>query len=421
MPVSEARNQATHPDRSPSNDDAGLPTVVVDRGRAEPQRAGPRGGKLLRGLAIAGVLAAAVAVGGIIGLYRQPPGLQWVMQTLGLEPGAGTSAPIAVPAGKPVAEVGSSPSPGNGIVALGRLLPKSEVVTVAPSSGVRDARIAGLTVSEGDQVKARHVIAVLDSEPRFKAAVTAAEATVALREASLIQTRSSVEASRAETTAAVARAEAARRKAEQDFERSRGLVKDGAVSKATHDERTAARDEAVREVERLTATLSRYRADEHAVQPDILVARRSLEAAKAELQRAQEDLEQAYVRAPFDATVLEIHARPGEKPGDKGVVSLGDTRAMVAKIEVYQSQIGQVSIGSRVTLSAPALSQSLSGRVSRIGLQVKKQSVIDGDPAANTDARVIEVIADLDPASTEIAARFTNLQVEARIATGPKP
>ena len=46
---------------------------------------------------------------------------------------------------------------------------------------------------------------------------------------------------------------------------------------------------------------------------------------------------------------------------------------------------------------------------------VRRQSEIGQDPAANTDARVVEVIVKLDQPSSQIASRFTNLQVEARI------
>ena len=63
----------------------------------------------------------------------------------------------------------------------------------------------------------------------------------------------------------------------------------------------------------------------------------------------------------------------------------------------------------------------LDGTVERIGLQVKKQSVIEDDPAANTDGRVVGAIVRFDDASSQIAARFTNLQVEGRILAGQRP
>lgn len=44
-----------------------------------------------------------------------------------------------------------------------------------------------------------------------------------------------------------------------------------------------------------------------------------------------------------------------------------------------------------------------------------RQTLVGADPAANTDARVVEVTVALDEASTALARRFTNLQVLSRI------
>jgi HlyD family secretion protein len=59
--------------------------------------------------------------------------------------------------------------------------------------------------------------------------------------------------------------------------------------------------------------------------------------------------------------------------------------------------------------------------VTRIGLEVGRQTIVDAAPAANTDARVIKVTVTLDPASSEVAKRFTNLQVTTRIETRGGP
>jgi hypothetical protein len=48
---------------------------------------------------------------------------------------------------------------------------------------------------------------------------------------------------------------------------------------------------------------------------------------------------------------------------------------------------------------------------------VGQQGLVSDDTAANTDARVITVMVELDARSSAIAARFTNLEVIARIDT----
>jgi HlyD family secretion protein len=198
--------------------------------------------------------------------------------------------------------------------------------------------------------------------------------------------------------------------------RQRGFAAD-----QSFDQRRAAREEAARDVERARATVSRYGSGDIDSQHDVLVAARNLDAARADLARALADLDKASVRAPIAGTVLTIHVRPGEKPGSRGLMNLGNLERMGAEVEVYQTQIGRVALGDTVELTAEALPKPLEGVVTRIGLEVGRQTLVDASPAANTDARVVKVRVALDPASSQVAGRFTNLQVTARIATRGGP
>ena len=110
-----------------------------------------------------------------------------------------------------------------------------------------------------------------------------------------------------------------------------------------------------------------------------------------------------------------IHARAGERVGTEGILELGDTTAMYAIAEIYETDIGRVKPGQRARISSPALSQSLAGEVVRIGLKIGKQDVLDADPVAKTDARVVEVEIRLDEGPD--VSRLTNLQV--RVEIGP--
>jgi len=121
------------------------------------------------------------------------------------------------------------------------------------------------------------------------------------------------------------------------------------------------------------------------------------------------------VVSPVNGTVLAIHSRPGERPDSEGLMDIGNIDSMTAEVEIYQTEIGKVEIGAPVTLTAEALRAPLSGTVTRIGLEVGRQQIVDSSPAANTDARVVEVTVDLDKPSSLAARRFTNLQVIARI------
>lgn len=409
-----------------------LPLSVVDR--SDNHQTG--GSWIIRGLILIPIIMISIAVGGVVGLYKQPLPLQKVMLFLELEPGSGTDNPITIPVNQRQREdrtISTSPtqekskeiitSPKeqqnvSAVMALGRLSPKSEVITVAVPSGVREARISTLKVTEGSRVKKGQILAILDSKPRLQAIRDSAKTIIAVREATLIKTRASIRASLVESKAIVEKSKASANRARLEFQRSKKLFNQKVIARANYDQTRATYVEAQKELERMQATLSRFTSKKPDEQPDIIVAQRNLLVAKADYKRTEHELEQAYVRAPIDGTVLEIHTRVGEKPAANGVLDLGNVDQMTAKIEVYETLVRHLSLGKKVIVSTKALPEKLIGEISRIGLQVKKQSVIDSDPAANTDARVVEVIVLLDKASSKIASHFTNLQIEAKINIG---
>ena len=135
--------------------------------------------------------------------------------------------------------------------------------------------------------------------------------------------------------------------------------------------------------------------------------------ARAELRGARAELERASVRSPIAGQVLDVHAYPGERVDDKGIVEVGKTDHMFAVAEVYETDAARVRVGQEARVSSPALPQPLHGVVEWIDLKVDKQDEIGTDPAALKDARVVEVEIRLD--DSEVARRFTNLQVEVEI------
>jgi HlyD family secretion protein len=359
--------------------------------------------------------------GAVIGMYFQPPGLRVFFNTTGLEPGAGTDTPIAVAIQQVAAQEQIAVISEGDVVALGRIIPRGDVVSVATPSGAGDARIAELLVAIGDEVERGDILAVLDNLPQLQSAVASAQAALRVREANLTQTRTSNTASLAEAQASVERAEATATVAQSELDRVTALFERGVTTRAGLDQAIATATQAARDVERAQATLSRYATGSEIVQADISVAEANLDAARAALASAEQDLDRAYVRAPDRGKILDINVRAGERPGTTGIINLGDTSQMTVEAEVYQTMIGRVTIGDPVTISADALTQQLNGTVSAIGLEIGRQSITSDDPAANTDARVVDVIVTLDAASSPIAAPFTNLETIVRIDAGRTP
>lgn len=205
------------------------------------------------------------------------------------------------------------------------------------------------------------------------------------------------------------------------------MYEQGAISASQKDSKRLALESARKNLQQAQAQLqqiqsaSQQQLKEAAANLDQISEVRSVDvaAAKAEVDRAiaamnlaQANLQQAYVRSPQAGQVFEIHSRPGEIVSDDGIANIGQTNQMYAVAEVYESDISKVHPGQRVQVVNEFLPHELQGTVDWIGLQVRRQNVINTDPASNIDARVIEVHVRLDPDSSQKAAKFTNMQVK---------
>lgn len=355
--------------------------------------------------------------GGVIGMYFQPPALQKFYALTGLQPGGGSETPIALPPEIDLPPDMVETMQVSDVVGLARLMPRGDVSIVAPPYGAGDARIAEILVATGDRVAKGTIVARLDNQSQLESAVRLAEANVAVRQAALMQTRAAVQNSLDEARAALEQAQTAAAEAAAEHARALELYQRGVTTKTALDAVAAADRQAALAVDKAQATLARFTAEAVDMQPDVIVAARNLDAAKADLDRARLDLGRAAVRAPITGVVLDIHARAGERPPAIGIMEMGDTDQMMAEVEVYQDRIVAVGVDQPVELVAGAIGQTLHGRVQSIGLTVGRQGLISDDTAANTDARVITVMVGLDAASSAVASRFTNLEVIARIDT----
>ncbi len=399
-------------DRLPRDD---LPLDLHLAGGERPQR----GLRFRRRYLLVLLVPVLMFTGAVLGMYFQPPGLQKFYALTGLQPGGGSDAPIALPP-----EIALPPRMAEtllptDVIGLARVMPRGDVSVVAAPYGAGDARVAEVLVAVGDRVAKGAVLARLDNTTALESAVLMAEANLAVREAALMQTRAAVQASRDEAQAALDQAQATAAEARDTLARTEDLFARAVATQATRDSVRTAAEGAALAVARAEATLRRFSAVALDDQPDVIVAARNRDAAKADLFRARLDLARAEVVAPIAGTILDIHATPGQRPPADGIMDMGDTDQMMAEVEVWQDRISAVRPGQPVELAAAALGTTLQGRVDRIGLTVGRQGLISDDAAENKDARVIRVLVALDAPSSALAARFTHLEVIARIDTQP--
>ncbi|WP_310429232.1 HlyD family efflux transporter periplasmic adaptor subunit [Chamaesiphon sp. VAR_48_metabat_135_sub] len=152
---------------------------------------------------------------------------------------------------------------------------------------------------------------------------------------------------------------------------------------------------------------------------DVVGAQAELARARATARQAQAELAEAYVRAPNAGEILKVHSRAGESPSDKGIVEMGQTSQMVAVAEVYESDVRKLKVGQTASIKSEsgAFGQNLRGTVSYIGLQIGKQDVLNTDPAADSDSRVVEVKIAIDPTDSTNVRGLTNSKIAITINT----
>jgi HlyD family secretion protein len=343
------------------------------------------------------------------------------------------------PASTPATNASTKDQP-KAISALGRLEPQGEVIKVASPSALGSSRIVKLMVKEGDVVKQGQVIAILDSYDRSVATLLQAQSQAQESDRNLARVRAgaksgdivaqegNAEAARANINAV--QVNALRLKAELDiakaeYKRFEDLKRDGAISDSLLDgyklkvitlegqllQAQQQIQQAAFQLKQSEGLLTSVRE----VRPtDIQFAEAQLQTAIVNVKRAEVDLDLAQVRAPIDGQVLKINSKTGEVVSQtNGVMDLGNTSQMFVVAEIYETDIGKIKVGQTATIESEAFEGLITGKVDRIGLRIAKNDVLGTDPAAKTDARIIEVKIKLD--DSKKVSGLTNLQVRVKI------
>ncbi|MEO0407353.1 MAG: HlyD family efflux transporter periplasmic adaptor subunit [Cyanobacteria bacterium P01_A01_bin.135] len=352
-----------------------------------------------------------------------------------------------------VAATSANPS---SVVALGRLVPRGEVIKVSVSNA-EDSRVNQLMVAEGDWVNPGQVIAVLqgadgrqrDLEEALKSVEyyqarldqarsgDAKVAEVAAQEANIARLQAQLSTETVERGAAIASAEAELREAELSYQRNLSLEIEGAVSTQALDQAREALALARANLEQRQAQLNTTRqtlqeqitqeqrtlAQLQEVRPvDVRVAQVELERAQVAVEQRRADLQDTRVHAPVAGQVLRINTRVGEQVNtQQGIVELGRTDEMFAIAEVYETEITQIQPGQPATITSEygGFAGEIRGTVEQVGLQVGTRTLSDSssDPTTDENTRVVEVKVRISEEDSPKVAGLTNMQVRVVIDT----
>jgi HlyD family secretion protein len=340
------------------------------------------------------------------------------------------------------------------VVALGKLIPKGEVIKLSVVNA-QDSRVNQILVEEGDRVEKDQVIAILQGFENRQRDLESAQKEVELAQAKLAQVRageskqaglaaqkanisrleSQLRNEAVEKKAAIASTQAQLRQAKLTYERNQTLQQQGAVSQQVSDQAReqfemaqAALNERQAQLSNTEQTLKQEITQEQEnlaqlqeIRPvDVRVSEIELEKAIIAVEKIKADLEDTKVKVPISGQVLRINTRVGEQVNtEEGIVELGRTDEMYAIAEVYETDIGKVKIGQPATVSSEygGFVGKLKGKVEHLGLQVGAKQLEESteDPTQDENSRIVEVKVRINPEDSKKVAGLTNMKVRVEI------
>jgi multidrug efflux pump subunit AcrA (membrane-fusion protein) len=329
----------------------------------------------LPALAVAGIVAAAVTVAKQNKPLPAPPP---------------TVPPVASPYGDRVS--------GSGIVE-----PSSELIELgAPVSGL----IEEVVVQEGQRVAKGEPLFVIDRRA-LRAQLGGAHARLAAAEARYAQARSLPKAETlAQAQARVDQVRAAVTDAQGRLDRLRAIGEAGAMSRNELPTREF-------DVANARARLAEAEANCEFVRKgtypeDLKIIEADVGAAKAEVTMLDTELDRCIARAPIDAHVLRIDARPGQYaaagPGAKTQMTLGDLTPLHVRVDIDELDAWRFSEQGKAVASLRGGRQASFPLtfVRRVPLVLPKRT-LSGENAERIDTRVLQVIYRFDQEDVPVA------------------
>lgn len=140
--------------------------------------------------------------------------------------------------------------------------------------------------------------------------------------------------------------------------------------------------------------------------PDKELAQAAIDAAQANVEQTETEIERCLVRAPVDGQILKIDVRPGEyvssAPG-KALVLLGDLTRLHVRVDIDEQDIPRFSPTSKaaaVPRGATHVRQDLA--FIRVEPYVTPKKSLTGDNTERVDTRVLQVLYAIQPGKDKV-------------------
>lgn len=276
------------------------------------------------------------------------------------------------------------------VVSLGRIEPEDGVITLSARSLMgQPSLVSELRVKEGDYVQRGQVLAILDSSAQLDGAWREAEGRLGLAQTQLDQVEAGAKTGDlAAQKAEIERTKAELANAENEQHRNQALYEENILSATAYD---AGRLRVERDRQLLNEATQRYQSLAEVRPTDVKAASANMLAAKLGAVRAKAEYEASIIRSPVNGRVIKIHSWPGEQVAANGLLELAKTDRMYVIAEVLESDLSRISVGERTTIAGDVLPDPLEGTVEAIGMKIAPSEIIQTDPGAFADTRIVEV------------------------------
>ena len=297
-------------------------------------------------------------------------------------------APVAPPSGEPT----RSPF-GNRVAGSGLVEPVTEIVNVGtPIGGV----VETVLVREGDVVKKGQELFIIDQR-MMKSQLQSAKARLEVARRKLDQLKSLPRAEDlAKAEAVVEQRRAALKDAQSRLDRLNAITDPGAISANERPTREYELANAKARMTEAEADLGEVR--KGAYPEDLAVAAADVQVAEAEVNALSTDLDRSDVRAPIDATILRVTARPGQfaaasSGGSEGLVTLGQLTPLNIRVDVDELDAWRFDPnGKAVAVLRGGKRVEYPIRYVRTVPVVIPKKTLTGDNAERIDTRVLQLI-----------------------------
>jgi HlyD family secretion protein len=279
--------------------------------------------------------------------------------------------------------------------APGRIEPKGSEIRISPPMA---AVIREVLVQLNDRVKTGDILVHLDDD-ELRARLRAASALAAAR----LNQRDAVEVrglalDRRKAEDALYAAERNAFDARLNLDHLISQLKSNKASQEDVEKERVAVASAKDKVEQERANLKRVQTSDK--MPPLKAEEASLAAARADVAIASTMLERTRIRAPVDATVLDLNAKLGETAGSAGdtpLLVLGDTAHLQIRAEVEERDVRKIYPGQAAVVRSDAFpGRSFDAHVSTVAKALGAPQISAQGPRKPSDVDVLEVKLDLD-------------------------